>query len=83
MVTVMSEHVCGMQNGGERLMGNLDELWVTDIDLALELELLAVRLKVVIVHVCNTYTYLPSHYITVAQIQYILIISIAWEFATN
>ncbi len=27
--------------------------------------------------------YLPSHYITVTQIQYILIISIAWEFATN
>ncbi len=29
------------------------------------------------------YAYLPSHYITVTQIQYILIISIAWEFATN
>ncbi len=28
-------------------------------------------------------TSLPSHYITVTQIQYILIISIAWEFATN
>ncbi len=28
-------------------------------------------------------SYLPSNYITVTQIQYILIISIAWEFATN
>ncbi len=28
-------------------------------------------------------TYLPSHYITVTQFQYILTMSIAWEFATN
>ncbi len=28
-------------------------------------------------------SYLPSHYITVTQFKYILIISIAWEFATN
>ncbi len=27
--------------------------------------------------------YLPSHYTTVTQFQYILIIFIAWEFATN
>ncbi len=27
--------------------------------------------------------YLPSHYITATQFQYILTISIAWEFATN
>ncbi len=26
-------------------------------------------------------TYMPSHYITVTQFQYILTISIAWEFA--
>ncbi len=31
----------------------------------------------------SPYTYLPSHYITVTQFQYILTISIAWEFATN
>ncbi len=31
----------------------------------------------------HTYSYLPSHYITVTQFQYILTISIAWEFATN
>ncbi len=30
-----------------------------------------------------TISYLPSHYITVTQFQYILTISIAWEFATN
>ncbi len=29
------------------------------------------------------YTYLPNHYITVTQFQYILTIYIAWEFATN
>ncbi len=29
------------------------------------------------------YSYLPSHYITVTQFQYILTISIVWEFATN
>ncbi len=28
-------------------------------------------------------SYLPSHYITVTQFQYIWTISIAWEFATN
>ncbi len=29
------------------------------------------------------HTYLPMHYITVTQFQYILTISIAWKFATN
>ncbi len=27
--------------------------------------------------------YMPNHYIAVIQFQYILTISIAWEFATN
>ncbi len=31
----------------------------------------------------NHNTYLPSHYIIMTKFQYILIIFIAWEFATN
>ncbi len=41
----------------------------------------SIYLNLATIHVHRPY--LPSHYMTVTQFQYILIISIAWEFATN
>ncbi len=36
------------------------------------------------VYACHLFSYLPSHYITMTQFQYILMIFfIAWRFATN
>ncbi len=52
-------------------------VWITKVPLDVHIGLWKHRTLYI------AYTSLPSHYIILTQIQYILIISIAWEFATN